>query len=87
MLYDNIIYILAMPTPMNSSVNQINAIISKEQLHGEIIFYPVEEVQVTLDQISRGIMNKRTPAALLPQHLYMKKSMVPILLRSLSPKQ
>ena len=41
MLYDNIIYILAMPTPMNSSVNQINAIISKEQLHGEIIFYPV----------------------------------------------
>ena len=39
----------AMLTPKNSSVDQINAISSQEQLHLEAAFYPVLTVLVILD--------------------------------------
>ena len=39
----------AILTPMNFSVDQINAISSHEPLHGEATFYPVLTVQVILE--------------------------------------
>ena len=39
----------AIPTPKNSSVDQINAISLQELLHGEAKFYPVLTVQMILN--------------------------------------
>ena len=76
-------------TPMNSSVDQRNAIISQELLHGKAtILSSADSTSGPRDSIRSMEFQKRlTPAGFPPHHLYMKEGMVLMLLRDLSPKQ
>ena len=80
----------AMQTSKHSSFDQINAIISKEPLPGEAL------IQSSADSTSDPrdsnrfpvkFLNKLTPAGHPPHHLYMKKCLVHMLLRNISPKK
>ena len=80
----------ALLTPMNSSVDQINAIISQELLPGEATMpcsaesmgYPRDSTRFSVE-----FLNKLTPAGLPPHQLYIEKVMVLLFQQNLSPKK
>ena len=80
----------AILTPKNRSVDEINAIVIQDLLPGEAIVLSSADSTCDPKDSTRfpiEFLNKLTPAGLPPHRLYLKKGMVLMLLRNLSPKQ